>query len=185
MRFLQLLLIVLLVPLAACATNGKTTTYAVTPPAAYALGPGDVVRVKVYGDETVSGSYRVDDSGAMSLPLVGPIRVAGQTTVQAAAAIAAALADGYMRSPDVAAEIESYRAFFIQGAVKSAGQFPYVPGLTLRAAIATAGGYTDTANRTRATIYRRSADGEMQKVNADLDLPVMPGDTIVVAERWL
>src|SRR5690606_16756781 len=109
MRFLRLLLIVFLVPLAACAVNGKTTAYTVTAPSAYALGPGDVVRVKVYGDEGVSGSYRVDDSGAMSLPLVGPIQVAGKTTAQAASAIAAALADGYIRSPDVAAEIESYR----------------------------------------------------------------------------
>ena len=56
-----------------------------------------------------------------------------------------------MRNPDVAVEIETYRPFFIQGAVKSAGQFAYVYGMTVRAAISTAGGYSETADRSRAT----------------------------------
>jgi len=184
MRLLQLLLILLILPLGACALNGKTTTYALATPTAYALGAGDVLRVKVYGDETVTGSYRVDDSGAVSMPLIGILKVAGKTTAEAAASIAAALANGFIRSPDVAVEIESYRPYFIQGAVKSGGQFPYVPGLTVRAAIATAGGYTDTANRTRVALYRKAGD-VMEKISADLDFPVMPGDTLVISERWL
>jgi polysaccharide export outer membrane protein len=59
-----------------------------------------------------------------------------------------------------------------------------VPGMTVRAAVSTAGGYSDTANRSRAMIYRK--DGEqMQKAGVDLDFPIYPGDTIVIAERWL
>ena len=72
----------------------------------------------------------------------------------------------------------------IQGAVKSGGQFAYVPGMTVRAAVSTAGGYSDTANRNRVTIYR-SEGGQVDKADVDLDFPVEPGDTIVVAERWL
>jgi polysaccharide export outer membrane protein len=56
--------------------------------------------------------------------------------------------------------------------------------MTVRAAVSTAGGYSDTANRSRAMIYRK--DGEqMQKAGVDLDFPIYPGDTIVIAERWL
>ena len=88
-----------------------------------------------------------------------------------------------MRSPNVAAEIDTYRPFFIQGAVKNGGAFPYVPALTVRAAISTAGGYTDTANRNRATIYRKQGD-DMAKQSVDLDYPIFPGDTVVVPERW-
>jgi len=150
----------------------------------YTLGGGDVIRVKVYGDETVTGTYKVDDAGTVSMPLVGQLMVTGKTTAQAAAAIAAALANGFVRNPDVAVEIETYRPFFIQGAVKNGGQFPYISGMIVRVAISTAGGYSDTVNRTRAMIYRRQGD-QMLKSSVDLDFPIYPGDTIVIAERWL
>ena len=184
MRWLQLCLLLVLLPLAACSLNGKTTTYSLEPRNVYTLGGGDMIRVKVYGDETVTGTYKVDDAGTVSMPLIGQLYVSGKTTAETAAAIAAALANGFVRNPDVAVEIEAYRPFFIQGAVQGAGQFPYVSGMTVRAAVSTAGGYTDTAQRQRATIYRK-AGGQMQKRVVDLDFPIYPGDTIVIAERWL
>jgi polysaccharide export outer membrane protein len=184
MRWLQLCLLLLLLPLAGCSLNGKTTSYSLEPRGVYTLGGGDMIRVKVYGDETVTGTYKVDDAGTVSMPLVGQIAVDGKTTAQTAAAIAAALADGFVRNPDVAVEIETYRPFFIQGAVKGGGQFPYVSGMTVRAAVSTAGGYSDTAQRQRATIYRK-VGATMQKSIVDLDFPIFPGDTIVISERWL
>lgn len=184
MRWLQLLLIFCLLPLAACAPN-NAKLYDVTAPGPYTLGGGDVVRVIVYGDDSLSKSYKVDDTGTISFPLVGLVRVEGLTTSEAAGAIASALANGFMRSPNVSAEIETYRPFFIQGAIKTGGQFPYVSGMTVRAAVSTAGGYADTANRSRATIYRKLQSGQMSKASVDLDSPIYPGDTIVIAERWL
>src|ERR1700741_3361715 len=127
---------------------GAPATYSVTTANAYALDTGDLLRVVVYGDEQLTESYRVDDAGAVSLPLVGPVPVRGSTTKVAAARIAAALANGVMRNPNGAVEVAEYRPFFIQGEVVNSGQFPYVYGMTVRAAISTAGGYTDTANRT-------------------------------------
>jgi polysaccharide export outer membrane protein len=183
MRWLQLLFVLLLVPLAACSLN-SVTSYTAETRGPYTLDAGDVVAVSVYGDDSLTKSYKVDDSGTVALPLVGPIAVRGLTTTQAAGMIAAALAHGFMRSPNVAVQIDTYRPFFIQGAVKNAGQFAYVPGMTIRAAVSTAGGYSDTANRSRATIYRKDAD-QMQKASVDLDFPIYPGDTIVIAERWL
>jgi polysaccharide export outer membrane protein len=184
MRWLQLFLVLLLLPLAACSLNGKVTSYSVETRGPYTLDAGDVINVSVYGDDSLSKTYKVDDSGTVALPLVGPVAVRGLTTNAAAGMIAAALANGFMRNPNVAVQIDTYRPFFIQGAVKNGGQFPYVPGMTVRAAVSTAGGYSDTANRTRATIYRRAGD-QMQKTSVDLDFPIYPGDTIVVAERWL
>ena len=184
MRWLRLFLIVLLIPLAGCALNARPATYLVETKGPYALDTGDMVRVTVYGEVELTKSYKVDDGGAISLPLVGPVPVRGLTTQQAAANVTAALADGYIREPSVAMEIEQYRPFFIQGAVKTAGQFPYVYGMSVRAAISTAGGYSDTADRTRAIVYRRQGK-EMVKGVVRLDFPIYPGDTIVISERWL
>jgi polysaccharide export outer membrane protein len=184
MRWLRLLLILLLVPLAACSISGRASSYLVETKGPYLLDSGDVVRVTVYGDETLSKTYKVDDAGKISFPLVGPVPVRGKTAEQAAAALSAALANGFMRDPIVAAEVETYRPFFIQGAVKNAGQFTYVYGMTVRAAISTAGGYEDTANRNTAIIYRQQGK-TMVKGSVGLDFPIYPGDTIVVLDRWL
>ena len=126
---------------------------------------------------------RIDDSGSIAFPLVGPVQVRGTTTNVAASRLAAALANGYMRNPDVAVEVAEYRPFFIQGEVENAGQFQYVYGMTVRAAISTSGGFTDTADRSRAVVYRRQGD-QMVKGNVELDFPIYPGDTIVILERW-
>jgi polysaccharide export outer membrane protein len=80
-------------------------------------------------------------------------------------------------------EVEQYRPFFIQGEISNAGQFPYVYGMTVRAAISTAGGYTETADRNRVMIYRRKG-AEMVQGPVNLDFPIAPGDTVVVPERW-
>jgi polysaccharide export outer membrane protein len=184
MRWLQLCLLLLVVPLAACSLNGKVSTYPTQSITPYTLSGGDVIAVAVYGDESLSKTYKVDDTGTVSLPLVGPIAVRGLTVKQTAAAIAAALANGFMRSPNVTVQIDTYRPFYIQGAVKNGGQFPYVPGMTIRSAISTAGGFSDTANRNRATIYRKQGE-QMIKTSVGLDFPIYPGDTIVIAERWI
>jgi len=182
MRWLPLLALVLMLPLAACATT-RPATYLVETRGPYELDTGDAVKVTVYGDAELTDTYRVDDSGSVAFPLVGPVPVRGITTKMAAANIASALANGYMRNPDVAVEVAEYRPFFIQGEITAAGQFPYVYGMTVRAAISTAGGFTDTANRSNAVVYRRQG-GEMVKGTVNLDFPIFPGDTIVVSERW-
>ena len=182
MRWLRLFLLLLLVPLAACAMNPRS--YSVDTAGPYQLNTGDVVRVTVYGDKDLTNTYKIDDSGAISFPLVGPIHVAGSTTEQAAKRLSAALANGFMRNPNVAVEVDTYRPFFIQGEITNSGQFPYVYGMTARAAISTAGGFKDTADRSHVTIYRRNGD-QMMKTRANLDFPIQPGDTVVVSERWL
>jgi len=182
MRWLPILAVVLTLPLAACATT-RPATYLVDTKGPYELDTGDEVRVTVYGDAELSKTYRVDDNGAIAFPLVGPVPVRGQTTAAAAARLAGALANGYMRNPDVAVEVAQYRPFFIQGEVTNSGQFAYVYGMTVRAAISTAGGFTDTADRNRAVVYRRQGN-EMVKGTVNLDFPIFPGDTIVIPERW-
>lgn len=182
MRWLPVVALALILPLSACAST-RNAHYLVETKGPYTLDTGDAVRVTVYGDAELSTTYRVADNGAIAFPLVGPVAVRGQTTTAAASRIAGALSNGYMRDPDVAVEIEEYRPFFIQGEVTSSGQFPYVYGMTARAAISTAGGFTETADRNKVIVYRRQGN-EMVRGVVDLDFPIYPGDTVVVSERW-
>lgn len=178
-----LLTLILASALAACA-HGRPATYLVEQAGPYRLDSGDVVRVIVYGDPELTNTYRIDDAGNIALPLVGSVQARGITTEVAAGRVTSALANGFMQSPNVAVEVAEYRPFFIQGAVGNSGQIPYSYGMTVRAAVSASGGFTDTANRNHATIYRRQGE-EMVRGNVDLDFPIQPGDTIVISERWL
>ncbi len=46
----------------------------------YLLGPGDDVRIITFGDTTLSGNFAVDESGHISMPLLGPVKAGGLTT---------------------------------------------------------------------------------------------------------
>jgi polysaccharide biosynthesis/export protein len=183
MRWSVLLIPLLIAVLSGCAMN-KVAAYKVEAPTAYTLDTGDVVRVTVYGDETLTNTYTITDKGTISFPLAGPVMVRGQTIATAEQKITALLADGYMISPKVSVEITTYRPFFIDGAVTTGGQYPYVYGMTVRAAIATAGGFGEFADKSHVNVYRRIGKA-MTKRSIGLDQPVLPGDTIVVLERWL
>jgi polysaccharide export outer membrane protein len=156
----------------------------ITNAASYLLDTGDVLRITVYNDAQLTNSYGIDDAGYISMPLVGRIAVRGRTVSQTAAVVTARLAEGYLRDPNVAVEVIQYRPFYIQGEVKNAGQFPFVFGMTVRAAVSTAGGFSEVASEATATIYRKSG-GTTRAIRVTMDAPIQPGDTIVVHERWL
>lgn len=182
MRWLPIIALTLLTPLAGCTTT-RPASYFVEPNQPYVLDTGDAVRITVYGDQELSNTYRVGDNGAIAFPLVGQVQVRGQTTGSAASRLAGALANGYLRNPNVAVEVAEYRPFFIQGAVRTSGQYPYRPYMTARDAVSTAGGYIETADKSQVEVYRRQGD-EMVHSKVDLDFALYPGDTVVVSERW-
>ena len=170
--------------LAACSGGASVrSAYSVATGGPYLLDTDDVLRITVYGEEDLSNTYRIDDRGYISFPLTGPVEVRGVTTQVVASRLTSALANGYLRNPNVAVEVDQYRPFFIQGEISTPGGYPFIYGMTARAAISTAGGFTETANRDRVIIYRRRGN-EMVKGSVDLDFPIYPGDTIVVEDRW-
>jgi polysaccharide export outer membrane protein len=151
--------------------------------APYRLDSGDKLRVVVFGQEGLSNSYAVDQSGRITMPLIGGVPARGMTTVQLEQAVSTRLRDGYIREPHVAAEIEAYRPFFVLGEVTTPGQFPYVPDMTAENAIAIAGGFTPRGNKRLVELHRQ-LDGKSVQMSVPLNYPLRPGDTIVVAERW-
>jgi len=188
MRLVRFAALFVLLFVSACASGPRPTTVTDTTfaksSASYLLDTGDVLRVTVYNDAQLTNSFGIDDAGYISMPLVGRIYVRGKTVSQTSVLITNSLASGYLRDPNVAVEVAQYRPFFIQGEVASSGQFPFVFGMTVRAAISTAGGFSDVAAKNSVTIYRQVPSGTIT-VRAKLDALIQPGDTIVVHERWL
>jgi polysaccharide export outer membrane protein len=149
----------------------------------YLLDSGDRLRIVVFGQEGLSNSYAVDAAGNITVPLIGMVPARGISTAELARAVAARLRNGFVREPQVAIEIEVYRPFFILGEVAYPGQYPYVPSMTVEAAVAIAGGFTPRAYRFDVKLVRKAA-GHAYRASVPLGYAVRPGDTITVEERW-
>ena len=178
-----LLLLACALTLGACAPRLYTGPLDDQSDGPYLLSSGDRLRIIVFGQDNLANIYMVDGEGRIAMPLIGPLRVAGGTTQDAARAIETRLRNGFIREPKVTVEIEVYRPFFVLGEVLNPGQFPYVSGMSIQTAVAIAGGFTPRANQTYAEITRPIRDG-LITANVPIAYPLKPGDTIVIKERW-
>jgi protein involved in polysaccharide export with SLBB domain len=149
----------------------------------YRLGPADKLRIITYNEPSLTGEFVVGGGGGVALPLAGEVAAAGLTTGELARAIEAALRNGYLTDPKVSVEVLTYRPFYILGEVNKPGEYPFVNGLTVLNAVATAQGFSYRANTRRVRI--KHAD---EAAEHDFDLtastPVEPGDTIRIKERF-
>ena len=172
-------------PLGGCLQPRTTGAIGVEPRGAepYVLSTGDKLRIIVFGQDSLSNIYQVDASGRITMPLIGPIAVAGMSTASATGAIEGRLRAGYIREPKVTVEVDTYRPFFILGEVTTSGQFPFVNGMTAQTAVAIAGGFTPRAQRGYADVTRRTPQG-VRTVEVPINYPLRPGDTVVIKERW-
>jgi polysaccharide biosynthesis/export protein len=156
----------------------------------YVIGPSDVLTVTVWKEATLSGSILVRPDGMISLALLGDVQASGLTPLQLSEQISTKLKK-YIQDPNVSvvvAQIHS-KVVYLLGEVVRRGPVEMTPGMTLLAAIASAGGLTDFANAKKVYILRNEA-GTQQKIpanykealkgNPTLNVVLKPGDTIVV-----
>ena len=149
----------------------------------YQLDAGDKLRIIVFGQENLTNSYKVDDGGALAMPLIGSVAARGHTAKQLEGVITSRLAAKYLRDPHVSVEVEEYRPFFVLGEVNSAGQFPYVSDMTGETAVAIAGGFSPRAKKDMILLTRK-VDGVVVSQQVPINYPILPGDTVQVQERW-
>lgn len=148
----------------------------------YRLDSGDRLRISVFEQPALSSTYTVDQAGYIAFPLIGAVPSRGHTLPELEGMIASKLRQGFLRDPDVTIEVDRYRSVFIMGEVGQAGQYAYVPGMTVQNAIAVAGGFTPRANQANADITRKVND-RIITGRVPITDPVLAGDTIYVRER--
>src|SRR5262245_18215795 len=73
--------------------------------APYRLHTRDELRVIVFGQAELTNTYTVDRGGVISMPLIGFVKARGRTTAEVESDVAARLRAGYLRKPDVTAEV--------------------------------------------------------------------------------
>lgn len=107
----------------------------------YVVGPQDVLKVAVFDEPQLSGTFRVDSDGSFTYPFVGRVKAVGQNLRAIEAELARMLADGYVRKPQVSIEVEQYRSrsIFVVGEVRSPGRYPLSGTMSLIEALSLAG----------------------------------------------
>lgn len=169
--------------IAACSTPSQAQPAANGDPAPeYRLGPGDQLRITVFGETDLTGQYQVGSQGSIAYPLVGEVHASGMTIPEFTDALQTAL-QAYIRAPNVSVEVANYRPFFILGEVQRPGTYPYSASLTVLNAVATAGGFTYRANQGMVFIRHANEDVE-HSYPITIATPVLPGDTVRVPERF-
>jgi polysaccharide export outer membrane protein len=175
-------------PEAAAAAGGAGE---VAVPAAYVIGPGDVLGVVFWRQPELSGDVAVRPDGKISLPLINEVDAAGLTPEALRVRVTEA-AKKYVTDPTatvVVRQINSRRVF-ITGMVAKPGPYPLYQTTTVLQLIATAGGVLEFADASNVVIVRHEGDRQMtfefnykdvsRRKNLWQNIELKPGDTVIV-----
>lgn len=152
-------------------SNLSELHYTPTGEGTYRISPNDVIEVSVFRVPELSGkTRRVDQSGRISLPLVGNMVVAKLTEEQLEQKLKQKLSQSFLQNPEVSVYIkeQSSREVTVGGRVKRAGVFPLKSATTVSQAVAMAGGLTELADPSRVVLFRPSNNGQFKAYHIDL-----------------
>jgi polysaccharide biosynthesis/export protein len=159
----------------------------------YRIGPNDLIDIEVFDLDNLKRTVRVNAAGAVSLPLIGQVVVAGLTSQEAEVRIADRYREKYLQNPQVSLFIKEFTTerITIEGAVSKPGIFPLTGQMTLLRALALAGGFGPIANSSQVMLYRTNdqkvrevAVFDVEKIRAGKsDDPAIRGDDLIVVQR--
>jgi len=174
----------------------------------YVIGPEDLLTISVFGEPDLTNNYRVDGDGMVTFPLIGRVPASGLTLSQLQDRLAAQLAAGYIRKPQVRVEVNQYKSqsVFVVGEVRSPGKISMTGSMRLIEALAMAGSPTNAASNElvvvhpskpkaagAATLPGEDAAATTIRVNikdlqigkAGQDITLQDGDTIFVPKAQI
>lgn len=141
------------------------------------LGPGDVVKISVYGNNDLAIETRINEGGNVSFPLIGQVNVGGLPTVTAERKIAGLLeSGGFVRQPQVniIVTLQQSQLVSVLGQVSRPGRYPIDGKRTLMDLLALAGGVTPEGSDMVSLIRKR--EGSTTKEVVDVVDMVRSGD---------
>jgi polysaccharide export outer membrane protein len=159
------------------------------------LAPGFLVSLNVLDDSDLVGTFRIDQHGDLSLPILGTIHVAGETVPEARVQIQKALlTNQILNDPQVNLTVLEYTApqVTIIGEVASPGRYPLLVPRSLVDVLGFAGGATLTAgNQVQITRGSGSAEPILVDYSRATDphavntVMVDPGDIVLVKQAGI
>ena len=170
-------------PVLAQQPQAVVSAGAATTAEGYRLGTGDVISIRVYGeDDLTREKVKLNDTGTLTMPF-GDVVAHGRTAKELETAIADGLRGKFLVNPRASVSIEEYRPFFIYGQVEKPGGYPFQPGLNIRKAVSIAGGFKDRASMSKIFVVRER-DKSPSPTKVDVNAVIGPGDTITVEESF-
>lgn len=159
----------------------------------YRIGPNDLIDVDILDMDSLKRTVRVNAAGAISLPLIGQVPVAGLTSQEVEDRIADRYREKYLQNPQVSIFIKEFTTerITIEGAVARPGVFPMTGRLTLLRALALAGGFGPIANPSKVMLYRVNEQQAREVAVYDVESiragktedPPIQGDDLIVVQR--
>jgi polysaccharide biosynthesis/export protein len=157
----------------------QQTERAEAPPAQeYPLGPGDIVKISVYNNPDLATEAQISQTGTISFPLVGEVKIGGLSRGDAEKAIAKSLGDGgFVPNAHVNMLVTEYRSQQVSviGEVNKPGKYPINQKVTLTDLIAMAGGISPKGGNL-VTIIRKDANGRTAQYEVDFKNMLSGGD---------
>lgn len=157
-------------------------------PPDYVIGPGDELRVRVWGQVNFQANLRVDRSGEVYLPQVGPTHVAGLAFAALDAHLREAVGRVY-RNFDLTADLGQIRAIqvYVAGQARSPGVYTVSSLSTLVDALFASGGPSVQGSlrsialrRNGAVIARFDLYDLLIRGDKSRDAKLLPGDVLYI-----
>ena len=156
-----------------------------------AVGPRDILDIKVLEDATIGGRMTVTDDGQVVLNILGKVQVAGLTASEIEARLKSLL-ENYLAKATVSVQVVEFasKPISVIGAVVRPGRINATGSTTLIQAITQAGGLTGSHGR-ELYVLRTGRNGLSEQVavdiealmvsgNPDLNIPLAPNDLVNV-----
>ena len=135
----------------------------------YMIGPNNLLQIKILGEEGIQSTFRVDDSGYISHPLAGRVKIAGQTVSQAEDMLTNVFKGDYILNPQVSIFVIEHSHYSILGEVRKPGNYEITGRLSVVEAISIAGGFTPVANDNKVKILRRDLSGGERTISLNVE----------------
>ncbi len=155
----------------------------------YQLGTEDLLEVGVFGQEDLHRLVRVNGKGEITMPLLGPVSVAGLTPQKLERHLEELYGAKYLRNPQVSVFVKEYRheRVAVTGALKKPGFYEIIGPRTLLEILAMAGGLDEKAGDWVHVIRLRQAKNKLPGSNLnEVSTSFTPNsDTLVIDLRLL